>query len=1008
MTNKQTKKLLITCKINVALFLLLFSQCTLAQIIINEGSNKNFQSITDNDGDNPDWIELYNSGNNNVELGDFFLTDDSQNTTQWPLPGFTLAPDSFLTIFCSNKNRYPLPPYTNVLNSGIYTPTNAWNTHVFTTAYNWDGISNIIINMCSYSSAGYTSNSVVKLTNTSYRSTIAAVNDGNDASCSASSGTPFYSRPLIKLNNINIGTPDTENSPTDYPAPYGNWYWCARHQFLIPASELIAAGLSTGPISSIAFQVVASDNAVYDDISFSMGPTQLSEFSNTFQSSEGNIEWHTNFKIDAQGELVYLYHNSQPVSSLLVNAPAIDYSVGCQPDGSTTIKTFLTPSPQESNNANISYTQFTPDPFISVLSGFYTQPKLVHFTCSDTTANIYYTTNGNEPDTSDNLYNGSPVYIVTSSAVRARAFAPDKFPSNISSSTILINVNHSTPVLSVMVDNNHLYGPEGIFDNIFQDWNKPAEAVFFDSTKQFIFKSPAAMRMDGGAGGSRTHPQRSFRLNFSDAVMGFTPINYPFIPDRPQRNIYSKIYLRNGSNQFNVLPYKDACQVQAMCKDVNAYYSAYRPVSVYINGGYFGLYELREKLDDEFFIQSEQANPENMHLLSLSYYYGSILRAQMGSVDTFYQDYNNWLQINAADSSYWNLADQYFDLKYYTDYIIGETWMANVDWPGNNIKIYKSDKTDFRWRFATIDLELAMAPNSWTDCYSDNVEYILGQSTDNPYINVFLKSLQNQRFRNYFINRFADVMNYYYTNQILEQREQNIYNWVVPEMPNQFFRWADPNDVTSDMNNFNQNHLVFRDQLLLRTNIVQDHLVNNFQLQNKIPVTLNVIPPGGGNINISTITPQQYPWSGTYFNRVPIGIKAIPAPGFEFSHWEPNVVLNDTLSNSFTDTLNTTSPISFTAHFKSVYTNLPQYSDRNLLVYPVPANNQIYVLVKKNEASSLNYTISDCTGRQILTGTLYDNKTHLISTSEIASGTYLLSIWKANQSVNHYPIIIMH
>ena len=334
--------------------------------------------------------------------------------------------------------------------------------------------------------------------------------------------------------------------------------------------------------------------------------------------------------------------------------------------------------------------------------------------------------------------------------------------------------------------------------------------------------------------------------------------------------------------------------------------------------------------------------------------------------------------------------------------------MGNVDWPGNNIKIYKSNKTNHRWRFATIDLELAMAPNSWTDCYSDNVQYILGQSSDNPYINIFLKSIQHQRFRNYFINRFADVMNVYYNNDLLAQREENIFNWVLPEMPNQFYRWGDPNNVTELMNGFIQNHLVFRDQLLLRSAIVQDHLVGNFQLGNKLPVTLSTVPPEGGTIAISTITPEQYPWTGTYFNNVPIGIKATPAPGYSFSHWEPNAVLSDTLADLFLDTLSTTEPLTFTAHFKPITTVYSQLTGSHISVYPVPANQQLHLLANTNDYGSLSYQLSDCTGRVIRSGTCNAHKPHAISVSDLAGGTYLLTIYRATNPIGHYPVVIMH
>ena len=75
----------------------------------------------------------------------------------------------------------------------------------------------------------------------------------------------------MRLNGIQIGDGNVQNSPFDYPAPYGNWYFAARHQFLIPASELQAEGLSPGPLLSLAFDVAETDpNTTYDYLDFSI------------------------------------------------------------------------------------------------------------------------------------------------------------------------------------------------------------------------------------------------------------------------------------------------------------------------------------------------------------------------------------------------------------------------------------------------------------------------------------------------------------------------------------------------------------------------------------------------------------------------------------------------------------------------------------------------------------------------------------------------------------------
>ena len=74
----------------VSLFML---SCTIhAQIVINEGSNKNNSSIADEEGDYTDWIELYNSSGSTIDLFNYSLTDTNSQPAQWVFPHHNLLP----------------------------------------------------------------------------------------------------------------------------------------------------------------------------------------------------------------------------------------------------------------------------------------------------------------------------------------------------------------------------------------------------------------------------------------------------------------------------------------------------------------------------------------------------------------------------------------------------------------------------------------------------------------------------------------------------------------------------------------------------------------------------------------------------------------------------------------------------------------------------------------------------------------------------------------------------
>jgi hypothetical protein len=985
-----------------------------AQVVINEGSNMNYSAIADEDGDYPDWIELYNSDSDTISLLDYSISDNANNPTKWILPNIKLLPGEFRAVLCSGKDRKPVSGFFSVINTGVYVPVVGWNTHEFTAPFYWDGVSNILVNTCSYNSVGYTTNSVFNQTATAFRSSLFNFQDGSPASCSAGYGSRAYQRPNMRLNGIAVGTGTVQNSPTDYPAPYGNWYWGARHQMLILASELTEAGLSAGDITSLAFDVVSTDtNTIYDYIDIHMKLVTLTDLTSAFEPVNPNNFLHTNFKISSSGEAVYLFSPKQVLlSSLMVNCSDLDNSSGSLPDGASDIFLFHQATPSLTNNLSIPYSGYLLAPVFSVPSGFYNLPVNVSIENPnfDPSA-IYYTTDGTEPTISSQFYTGEPINISSSVVLKAKAFAIDILPSPNAVSSYFFGVNHSTPVLSLATANDNLYGENGIFDNWWFDWEKSAYVEYFTSDQDLIFSQRTGIQMDGGWGGARSNPQHSFRVELDDAVLGDGPIYYPVIPDKPWRTKFSNFYLRNGSNQYLVFPYKDACQVSAMGAGLNNYYSAWRPVSVYINGSYFGLYELREKIDLEYFGILEGADPEQTDILSVTAWYGGVLRAVEGSVDGFYEDVSAFAQINPADTSFWTQADQYFDLTYYNDYIIGESWMGNTDWPWNNVKIYRSDKTDFRWRFCLIDQELAMYPNGWTDCFYDHIAYMKNYDPGNPYINVWLRGIQNDRFRNYFINRFADVMNTTYKNDVIISRENSMYGQTVVEMPAEYARWGDPNNIQGQMTAFENNHLEFQYQLATRSSQVRNHIMSNFGLPNQVGLTLNVYPEGSGKIRISTITPDTYPWQGVYFNGLPVKIEAIAAEGFTFLNWGNNGLISDTLNAVFLDTLNTSNifDLSFDAYFYDIYTSTPEIEkDEEFSLYPNPANTTLYLKSNSIKLANLSYRIIDIHGIVMKEGILTAGSMEsVIDINSLPASVYLLQLSDSKEVIKQLRFVKM-
>mgnify|MGYP006272385959 CR=1 FL=1 len=83
----------------------LTSEGSFAQVRINEFAAANGETIYDEDGDSSDWVELYNAGDQPVNLAGWSLTNDPRDPRQWIFPETTLDPGTYRVIFASGKNR---------------------------------------------------------------------------------------------------------------------------------------------------------------------------------------------------------------------------------------------------------------------------------------------------------------------------------------------------------------------------------------------------------------------------------------------------------------------------------------------------------------------------------------------------------------------------------------------------------------------------------------------------------------------------------------------------------------------------------------------------------------------------------------------------------------------------------------------------------------------------------------------------------------------------------------
>ncbi|MFM7770431.1 MAG: lamin tail domain-containing protein, partial [Bacteroidota bacterium] len=197
------------------------------------------------------------------------------------------------------------------------------------------------------------------------------------------------------------------------------------------------------------------------------------------------------------------------------------------------------------------------------------------------------------------------------------------------------------------------------------------------------------------------------------------------------------------------------------------------------------------------------------------------------------------------------------------------------------------------------------------------------QAINDPSIHLDVicsKLLQNIQFRNYFIDRYADLINTIWQQSNVVNLGNTMLSETSPWIPRHHMMWGGDmwsfNNTMTNMFNWNNNRITGA------RNVVQ----NQFTLAGQVTYNLDVQPAGAGRIHISTIEPSEleYPWSGVYFKGVPVRITAVANPGYTFNHWSPNSLFS---SNNYNQALDITPTVNaaFTAWFEGSSVENPVY-----------------------------------------------------------------------------------
>ncbi|MEJ2544618.1 MAG: CotH kinase family protein [Calditrichaceae bacterium] len=864
------------------------------EVVINEIMASNSYTLSDEDGDYQDWIELYNEGTDTTSILDWGLSDESGEPFKWIFPDVSLIPGQYLVLFASDKNRREWVAYwDNIIDQGdswryfpgTSEPPANWNSSDFDDS-SWetgnsgfgygDGDDQTEL------SAGILS---VYLRKTfvieDIQDVVSAVLhiDYDDGFVAYLNGVEF-ARANIGEEGIppsfNQGT-NTDHEAQMYqgskPDAFSITDW---RDYLVSGKNVVAiqvhninsgsSDLTCIPFFSIGLNYIPDDPEEPHDI-LKLDSTRL----------------HTNFKLSAQGESIYLTKSDSSLAdSISFGSIPADHSYGRQPDGDSSFYYFETSTPGSSNTTK-GYLKFAEVPVFSHESGFYDATLELSLENSNPELTVYYTLDGSDPDTNSTEYTGA-ISVSETEVLKARSFKDDYLPSSIIVKSYFINESTDLPVVSLVSD------PDGM------DWEREASIEFFEENKQLGFSENVIIAIFGGW--SRMHPQKSFSVKFK-SNRGKNELHYPLFPEF-DITTFKSFLLRNSGNDFWNTHIRDAF-MQALIKDLDIDYLEYRPAVTFINGEYWGIYNIREKLSEHYVANRHNVDPDNIDMLEND---ASVIHGDAVHYNTFinYIDNNDM----TTDSSY-NFVNKMIDLDNCLLYYAFEMYINNRDWPGNNLKYWRERTENGKWRWLVYDTDFGFNLYGSDEHNENPITFALNDDPNQGWPNpdwstlIMRRLLENPVIQNKFINLFADLLNTNFKTDKVVSIINEYAGHIANEIDKHRSRFGVGGEGTGRMIEFAEK----------RPDNMRNFIRNYFGSGNDGNLTINSTDGGKVILNSLSFSSTELPWTGTYFQNNAVQLTAVSEPGYKFTGWTGSVFSEDK-QLSFEITANST----LNAHFE--------------------------------------------------------------------------------------------
>ena len=685
------------------------------------------------------YVEVTNESDNPINLNDYYLTNDEKALYKWRFPNEVLQPHSSYLIF-TNK--------INDKNNASFELKNKVGEVLLT---RHDGI----VDRVKYEDLE-NGLSYIKYSDRWRQSSDISPGFPNTTEGKISSDSKYFK------NNDTLLISEVMSSNTSYLAQNGNQYydWIEIYNNSPVAINLGEYYLTTDK----------DDKKMYKLPDYQLAPGIHYLLIASGDTSLSNSQYnHTNFKLSSAKGLL-LYKDDVLIDSLYIHNIPRGNSYGRGNESG--FYYFQNPTPGYTNSDN-GIRQLSINPEFSKEGGIYNDVSSLEIKIEGL-GDIYYTLDGSTPSFNSIKYEG-PLNIDNTTVIKAISYENQKANSEIITNTYIVNENHKIPVISISMSNSNY---NMLINNPWSNITVPSYVEYYDNSSSFSLG--CGMKIFGGE--SKGYAKKGYSLKFSKEYDH--SLNFKVFDDKELVE-FNDLVLRSGSQEQKYSMIRDEF-VSTMAVDYSSLDAqAAKPAALYINGNYYGLYFIREKVNNNFILNNHNVGGVT-NIIHPVYN-----RVENGTGDFYWNLISYARNHDLSTDEAYEYVSNLLDINNYIDYYVFEFILFNYDL--QNIRMYSnSNINNGKIRMILYDSDYGLKNDSGPG-FLDYLQspYLSKISQDTSLIKGLFR---NKQFRKRFVERVSYIMKNVWTEEHVNTVFNRLYESIRDEMQRETQRWGESYD----------------------------------------------------------------------------------------------------------------------------------------------------------------------------------------------------------------------